>query len=497
MSDSENRPVGTAPDAFSPAAALKSRKSLVIGLAALAAAAAAGGFFYVNAAKQYETNYLPGTVINGIDAGGLTPEDIEEQLRQSTENYSLAVTFRNGIEMIKGADFAYRYSASGETFQILEEQNPLMWGFGYLGKKTEYTVSLSTVFDEALLTGMIKALPELQSENITAPENAFLKFEEDGRFTVVPEVAGTKADLSAVTRAIRSAVKNRTAAVDLTLEKNIYEAPTVFSDNADLNYQCDYLNDFLGTSVTYRLPGDKTRTLDRGTLKDWISREDNGFYYIDDVVISQNTMDYVRELAAETNVVHNTRPFNSTRHGEVEVPCDEYGVIIDEAAETDLLYEELMNHESADREPVYSQNIAYLDPNVGGTYIEVDIADQHVYFYRDGSLVLDSDCVSGTFYDPSYRTPYGAFSIYLKEKDRTLHGTRYSDGSFEYSTFVNYWMAFYKGYGLHDAPWRGDFGGSIFLESGSHGCVNLPLDVAEKLYENIYEGMPVIVYYAG
>jgi lipoprotein-anchoring transpeptidase ErfK/SrfK len=57
-------------------------------------------------------------------------------------------------------------------------------------------------------------------------------------------------------------------------------------------------------------------------------------------------------------------------------------------------------------------------------------------------------------------------------------------------------MPFYQGCGFHDAPWRGEFGGSIYLESGSHGCVNLPPDVADRLYHSIYVGLPVIVYYA-
>lgn len=521
MSDLENRPEDTSPDVSCTAAEntepeiepvsipkgiepeeapvpaeKKSRKGLIIGLAAAAAAAAVCGFFYVRTAGEYETKYLPGTVINDTDVSNLTPADIEERLRLEAENYSLAVSFRNGRETIKGSDFGYHYVSSGEVSEILENQNPLMWGLGYLGRTSEHTVSWETAFDEELLAGITAALPELKKENITEPANAYLKFEEDGRFTVVPEVAGTKADPAAVTRAILAAVKSRAGTIDLSLDQNVYEAPTVLSDNADLTNQCSYLNDFLSTSVTYRLPGDKTKTLDRETLKDWISCDENDFYFIDDALISENTIEYVRELAAETNEIHNTRLFNSTMHGQVEVPCDDYGIVIDEPAEADLLFSELMNHESADREPVYSQNVTSLSPDLGGTYIEVDVSGQHIYYYSEGNLVLDSDCVTGTLYDPSHRTPYGTFSIYMLEEDRVLHGTRYPDGSFEYSTPVEYWMPFYQGCGFHDAPWRGEFGGSIYLESGSHGCVNLPPDVADRLYHSIYVGLPVIVYYA-
>ena len=50
------------------------------------------------------------------------------------------------------------------------------------------------------------------------------------------------------------------------------------------------------------------------------------------------------------------------------------------------------------------------------------------------------------------------------------------------------------GWGLHDADWRSSFGGSIYKGGGSHGCVNLPPDVAKKMYAQMEVGTPVIVY---
>ena len=44
-----------------------------------------------------------------------------------------------------------------------------------------------------------------------------------------------------------------------------------------------------------------------------------------------------------------------------------------------------------------------------------------------------------------------------------------------------------------DAKWRKKFGGNIYTYDGSHGCVNLPKDVAATIYANAYLGMPVIV----
>ena len=51
------------------------------------------------------------------------------------------------------------------------------------------------------------------------------------------------------------------------------------------------------------------------------------------------------------------------------------------------------------------------------------------------------------------------------------------------------------GVGMHDALWRDEFGGEIYKKEGSHGCINLPLEAAESLYDMIEIGVPVVMYY--
>jgi len=55
-------------------------------------------------------------------------------------------------------------------------------------------------------------------------------------------------------------------------------------------------------------------------------------------------------------------------------------------------------------------------------------------------------------------------------------------------------MPFDGGIGLHDATWRYQFGGNIYKWNGSHGCVNMPLNAAKVVYENIDKSMPIIVW---
>ena len=54
-------------------------------------------------------------------------------------------------------------------------------------------------------------------------------------------------------------------------------------------------------------------------------------------------------------------------------------------------------------------------------------------------------------------------------------------------------MPFYANVGIYDIN-RTVFGGTEYISNGSHGCVNTPHENAEKIYNNIEPGVPVVVY---
>ena len=93
------------------------------------------------------------------------------------------------------------------------------------------------------------------------------------------------------------------------------------------------------------------------------------------------------------------------------------------------------------------------------------------------------------------QTHSGIFTLYYKKSPDVLRGAKKPDGTYEYEEPVSYWMPFDGGIGFHDAPWRGEFGGDIYLTSGSHGCINLPPDNAAVLYSMIDYNVPIICFY--
>lgn len=126
-----------------------------------------------------------------------------------------------------------------------------------------------------------------------------------------------------------------------------------------------------------------------------------------------------------------------------------------------------------------------VDKKIRLSYIKVDINAQKLYYYEKNKLVLETDIVTGMKGVSS--TPTGNYKVLNKARNVTLKGA-------DYTSFVSYWIAF-KGnaYGLHDASWRSRFGGNIYTYYGSHGCVNMPINVVSKLYYMVEIGTPVYI----
>ena len=127
----------------------------------------------------------------------------------------------------------------------------------------------------------------------------------------------------------------------------------------------------------------------------------------------------------------------------------------------------------------------------GTSYVEVDLTNQKIFYYKNGELIVSSGIVSGNA--NGHMTPKGVYKLKNKQRNAVLKG-RNDDGS-KYESPVNFWMPFNGGIGLHDASWRSKCGGTIYKTNGSHGCVNLPYDTAKKIFENIDYNTPIVCYW--
>lgn len=106
-------------------------------------------------------------------------------------------------------------------------------------------------------------------------------------------------------------------------------------------------------------------------------------------------------------------------------------------------------------------------------WIEVDLSEQKLIAWEGDKIFLETPISSGKWYP----TPKGEFTIWSKFKYTKMEGGIKGTRTYYYLPNVPYTMYFYKGFGLHGTYWHNNFGQPM-----SHGCVNLPTSMAEKLF---------------
>jgi L,D-transpeptidase-like protein len=127
-------------------------------------------------------------------------------------------------------------------------------------------------------------------------------------------------------------------------------------------------------------------------------------------------------------------------------------------------------------------------PQQGGwREIVVSISQQRMWAYENGELVVTSLVSTGVADVPETVTPLGFHSILSKYDVQTMEGT-ISDEYYKVEDVPNVMYFDNLGNALHGAYWHNNFGSPM-----SHGCINLPLDIASWMYGWADVGTPVTV----
>lgn len=456
---------------------------LRIAAAVLILAAGAGIGFYSVKAVTYSEAFLPNTEINGMDVSGMTAEEVKSEIEKEISGYELLVTERTGAgETIKKEEIGLHAEFDDTLDRILDAQEPAKWLLS-LWHPVSYEIETMIVCDEELLSERIGALACMDRASMIEPENASLSEyrSEIKGYEILPSAEGTELAEDQVQRVISDAVLKLKNEVDLDAE-GCYMKPAVTEDDEQLNALAAELNTYTGAVVNYTF-GDAREVLDGDEIHTWLTVNGN------QVTIDESKASaYVKTLAEKYNTAYKAKNLKTSYGKTVTISRGNYGWRINQSAEAAAVLETVRAGEQKTREPEYLQKAASHGANdYGSTYVEVNLTAQHLYFYKNGKLVVESDFVSGNE-SRGWSTPAGAYPLTYKQRNATLRGEGYE-------TPVSYWMPFNGGIGLHDASWRGSFGGRIYKTNGSHGCINLPPQVAKTIFENISSGDPVLCYH--
>ena len=428
-----------------------------------------------------------GTKVSGVSVSEQSAKEAGETLQQAAEDYKLTVRFAQNTRTFSAKELGLTVDedALKRLVKVMQQgQNA-----------ASAAEDAQTVFTcETDLKEEMQDLPERTAHADKATQDAVLTYDKKaGKYVIQEEQVGGTIDTQALAEAVQTAAEQLQPELD-AVGAGLYGGETVRrSDDEKLNQALEQANQMLKTDVTYTFEVERKNVygeeqLNKSAIQKWLTvSEDGKRVQIDEDKVE----DYVNEVARIYSVKEPTTAQFVTASGdhvEVEAP------ITDESVDTQALKKDILNaiQEGAtgQRKAPYRQTRTGEQgtTDLGGTYVEVDLDKQHLYLYVNGKKKAEGDICSGSVAD-GCATPAGLYTIKTKDYDRYLVGVGYRD-------WVHYFMPFNGGIGLHDSTWReaDEYGGDVYLESGSHGCINMPLELVKTVDEYIDVGDYVILY---
>lgn len=486
----------------------KSKAPLIVCCSILIAIVVGCGIAYLVGLGKYKDKFLDNTFINNIDVSGKTKEEVYSIVKEkSTLKDSFTLTRLDGtVIQIPLKDIGYEDKTQYEIETFYNSQNHYNW-IGAKFNNTQFELKDKFTYDKVLLENLLKKKLTSASSG-KQPENASIQKSSDGTYVIVKEKPGDKINVDKIQNLydfVESNLDNNIYVIDVS-DVDCYESAKITSDS--LKDECEKLNKMNQLTITFDFIHSQ-EVLKGDEIMKWVSFDSKSK---DGIVVDTKLVEtYVEGLAKKYDTYGIDRQFKTTKKGVITIKGGNtqandtgcYGWWIDQQKTIQLIKDTIIAGQSITTKPVYYQNpnshytyacdesVWTKDKDYGDTYVEIDIAAQHLWHYVNGKVVKEFDFVSGYLYDKNRYTREGVFKVWAKQSPSRLKGEGWD-------VKVQYWINFsLYGAGFHDATWQyGVFGGSKYKTSagGSHGCINLSPENAKYIYNNVAINTPVFIY---
>lgn len=425
-----------------------------------------------------------GSDIAGMDVSALETTEAAALLEERLDSLRIRLTDEEGTLLGEAGlrDLLGEVDAKAQVESFLQQQNRD-------GSRSFAPVLVSDGLEARLETILCGDgyVPE-------EPKNAEFVIDENGAY-IRPETRGNIPDLPRCAEIVSNCLSGE---LDLADDSHVWEIrmdepyvkAEITAGDATLNAQLDILRPYTETKIELLFCGGIRHTMTPGEILRGLTVELNGndtTVAIDEAGLEAVLSEIIEAEGADGLEAKYGRVRDSREY--LYLVASDTGFILDR---TKLTLETAALLESC------------TDGRVEGAYdytwwlwktygwmgnvdycVEVSVDNQYVWCYQDGKLITETPVVTGdvaTVCD----TPKGAFRVSYKTTDTYLQGATWYD-------HVDYWIPYFGNYGIHDSDWRDEYGGDIYLTSGSHGCVNTPLEPMSIIYDCAFVGMPVVV----
>lgn len=469
----------------------------------------------ITASVFYHGRWYNGTIINGIDVSNCTFEESKERLEEAFEDYGIEILGReNGKLSIARQEIDFRLSIDENLKEIYDLQHEKYFLFQLFTKKEE---DCGVSFSKEKLKDLIRASKLVKGSldyEIVKPQNAYLKYSKSkGALEIVPEVYGNRLDVNELCQKIHQALTNLEHTVDLKAagnDENAYKSPEIKQDSTELIEELNRYNQVINHWISWDMGEDTFETITPDMIYRWISFDGDKL-----TVRKKRVRNWIEKLSAKYNTVGATRKFKTHSGKKIEISGGDYGWILDSGKMTTQAVKAIKKLRKQEKIDTYLSNPSeenkqsltdVLEPQYVLTgarkdyetfsedwdpknYIEVSLEEQKVYVWRKGKCVFTAKCITGKPV-PERQTKTGTYYIKERMPAKTLVGE-------DYRTPVKYWTRImWSGTGFHSATWQNwsKWTKNYYKYRGSHGCINLSLNDAAKIYELAESKEAVFIY---
>ena len=432
------------------------------------------------------THFNANSKINSIEVSGMTADQALKKLQTSVLTNEIYIGEQ---QIVDGKDTKMGFTTDDlpGVKQRLKDQ----WSFFPSFKEKDYTLmpGQQDQYRRETLKNELEQKLTSMNQSLTAPVHAHASLVE-GEIVVSKSVDGTQYDVASLLEEYEK--HGYTSEIHLN---PIYLLPFK-EDSEKVKKEEQKLQELLQHSVDFKVQ-DKVHTLSGSELiKNATISEDLN------VSIDPST---IQSKITEINDTQSTlgKDFSFKTHSGtiISVKGQGYGWALDVEKETAQIHAAFEKGETS----VSASNIhgngwsgegygyeTTANNGIGDTYAEVSIAEQRIWIYKAGQLVLTTNVVTGKHSTGEDTSP-GVWYILFKRTPYTLKGS--AVGKADYSVPVSYWAPFTNsGQGFHDAGWRTNWSSNAYLTAGSGGCINVAPNVMKAVYDNLSVYQPVVVY---
>ncbi|GAB3603962.1 L,D-transpeptidase family protein [Microbacterium aureliae] len=415
----------------------------------------------------------PGTSIAGVGVGGMTAGAAADAVSQRLADTVVVLTGDGGDAEFTGADLGASVDARGLADDAFA-QHP-MWNPGqWFREPSDAAITLDAeVADSALRA----AAPELY----VAPVDATLVYDSsEVRYVTTPAEDGVGVDLDAVRAALQQAFDDGVTRVEVAATPAPL-APLVTTGAAEETAAT--LNGIIEKAGFY-IDDERVVPVKPATAASWLSVSQT----------PEGTFEISADAAAIEKVVGTLAKSVDREPVDARVITDSSGSVLRTEVEG-VTGRELGSTDgiAADYAAQLAEGEAVFDLPVTETdfattaiarRIEVNLSSQRTYLFENGEVTRAYAISSGL---PDTPTTTGSYRIFAHVPIQDM-------GCFEnapYCTEDVPWVTYFNGdQAFHGAYWHNNFGTQM-----SHGCVNMPVDVAKYLYDWAPTGTEVWVHY--